>query len=165
MKKISGISMLIFLLVFTACDQKPQKQEEQKISESKDKTENIFPKGEKVPSENFTGEAYNRGLVDMDSIYTSLVGNVHFKAGARSNWHSHPAGQILLVTDGVGYHQIKGKAKETIRKGDVIKCPPNTDHWHGASKDSSMTHIYILPNTDKGVVEWKKAVTDEQYSE
>ena len=165
--KFSKITFLILLLAFISCQENVDKQapEKEKISQTRKTANNIFPQGEKVPSTNFTGDAYNRGLVEMDSIYTSLVGNVHFKAGARSNWHSHPAGQILLVTDGVGYHQIRGKEKETIKKGDVIKCPPNTEHWHGASMDRSMTHIYILPNTEKGVVQWMEAVTDEQYSE
>ncbi|MFC4097470.1 cupin domain-containing protein [Euzebyella saccharophila] len=82
----------------------------------------------------------------------------------RSNWHSHPAGQILVVIDGVGYHQFEGEPRETIKKGDVIKCPPNTKHWRGASTDTGMSHIYILPNTEKGIVEWLEPVTDEQYS-
>ncbi len=123
----------------------------------------VFPRGQKGPKEFFTGNAYNYGLVAADSVYTTLAGNVYFEPGARSHWHAHPAGQILIVTSGVGYHQIKGKPKETIRKGDVVKCPPNTVHWHGASKDSAMTHIYVLPNTEKGIVEWMEPVTDAQY--
>ncbi len=123
----------------------------------------IFPRGQKGPAEFFTGNAYNYGLVPPDSVYTTLAGNVYFEAGARSNWHSHPAGQILIVTSGVGYHQVKGGPKEVIKKGDVVKCPPNTIHWHGASAESSMSHIYILPNTEKGIVEWMEPVTDQQY--
>jgi quercetin dioxygenase-like cupin family protein len=89
---------------------------------------------------------------------------VEFAAGARSHWHLHPAGQILLVTAGKGYHQIEGQLKEIIRKGDVVQCPPDVNHWHGASEDSSMTHIYIIPNTEKGIVEWGEPVTDEEFS-
>ena len=63
----------------------------------------IFPKGEKGPEEWFTGDAYPTGLVEADSIYTTLAGNVYFEPGARSNWHTHPSGQILIITDGVGY--------------------------------------------------------------
>ncbi|HMQ59047.1 MAG TPA: cupin domain-containing protein [Flavilitoribacter sp.] len=87
----------------------------------------IFPQGQQGSAELFTGAAYNYGLLPSDSIYTTLVGNVYFEPGARSNWHTHPAGQILIITDGVGYHQIEGQPKEVIRKGDVVKCPPVRD--------------------------------------
>ena len=126
--------------------------------------EHVFPKGQLAPAKFFTGNAYVTGLIDNDSIFTTAGGEVFFEAGARSNWHSHPAGQILIVTAGIGYHQIKGQPIEVIHKGDVVKCPPDVDHWHGASKDASMSHIYIVPNTEKGIVEWKDAVTDEEYS-
>ena len=124
----------------------------------------IFPQGQKGPAELFTGNAYNYGLVPPDSTFTTLVGNVYFEPGARSNWHSHPAGQILIITDGVGYHQIEGQAIETIRKGDVVKCPPGVKHWHGASPDTGLQQLYIVPNTEQGIVEWNEAVTEEQYS-
>lgn len=124
----------------------------------------IFPKGRLAPAEFFTGNAWVTGLVNNDSVFTTSAGSVFFEAGARSNWHLHPAGQILIVTDGVGYHQIKGQPIEVIRKGDVVKCPPDVVHWHGASKESSMTHIYIVPNTEKGIVEWMEPVTDEEYN-
>lgn len=126
--------------------------------------ETIYPQGNLAPSQFFTGNAYVYGLVEADSVFTTAAGNVVFEAGARSNWHSHPAGQILLVTAGKGYHQIEGQSKEVIRKGDVVQCPPNVSHWHGASADSSMTHIYLVPNTEKGIVEWGEAVTNEEFS-
>ncbi|MCR9099831.1 MAG: cupin domain-containing protein [bacterium] len=124
----------------------------------------IFPKGQKGPAELFTGNAYNYGLVPMDSTYTTLVGNVYFEPGARSNWHTHPAGQILIITDGVGYHQIEGQPRETLRKGDVVQCPPNVKHWHGASEETGLQQLYIVPNTEKGVVNWMEPVTDEVYT-
>ncbi|MEO5912574.1 MAG: cupin domain-containing protein [Pelobium sp.] len=124
----------------------------------------IFPKGEKGPSETFTGNAYHTGLVDADSTLTTGVGNVYFEPGARSNWHSHPAGQILIITDGVGFHQIEGQPVEIIKKGSVVKCPPNVRHWHGASADVGLMQLYIVPNTEKGIVNWNEAVTDEVYN-
>ena len=124
----------------------------------------IFPKGEKGPAENFTGNAWNIGLVPNDSMYNTVVGNVYFEPGARSNWHTHPSGQILIITDGVGYHQIKGQPRQTIRKGDVVKCPPNVEHWHGASPGIGMLQMYILPKTEKGIVTWLHPVTDEEYN-
>lgn len=123
----------------------------------------IFPKGKLGPTENFTGNAWSTSLVANDSTYSTVVGNVYFEPGARSNWHSHPAGQVLIITDGIGYHQIKGQPRQTIRKGDVIKCPPNVIHWHGASPDTGMLQMYIIPNTEKGIVTWLQKVTDEEY--
>ncbi|SDM31938.1 Cupin domain protein [Catalinimonas alkaloidigena] len=126
--------------------------------------EAIFPKGEQGPTQNFTGKAWNYGLVPNDSTYNTVVGNVYFEPGARSNWHTHPGGQILIITDGVGYHQIEGQPRETLRKGDVAQCPPNTRHWHGASPDTGMQQLYIVTNTDKGIVDWMEPVTDEVYA-
>ncbi|HEY0655452.1 MAG TPA: cupin domain-containing protein, partial [Chryseosolibacter sp.] len=77
----------------------------------------IFPQGQLGPATNFTGKAYNFGLVPNDSMYNTLVGNVYFEAGARSNWHKHPGGQILIITDGEGYHQIDGQPRQTMKKG------------------------------------------------
>lgn len=124
----------------------------------------IFPKGEQGPASNFTGKAFNYGLVANDSTYHTVVGNVYFEPGARSNWHRHPAGQILIITAGEGYHQIKGRPIEKMRKGDVVKCPPNVEHWHGASPNSALHQMYIIPNTEKGIVEWLQPVTDKEYN-
>ncbi len=124
----------------------------------------IFPKGEKGSAENFTGNVWNTGLVANDTTYNTLIGNVYFEPGARSNWHTHPSGQILIITDGVGYHQIKGQPRQTLKKGDVVKCPPNVEHWHGASPDVGMLQLYILPKTENGIVTWLQKVTDEEYN-
>ncbi len=134
-------------------------------SKKQDKSELnfIFPKGELGPAENFIGKAWNIGIVANDSVYNTVVGNVYFEPGARSNWHRHPAGQMLIITDGVGYHQIKGHPRQTLKKGDVVRCPPNLEHWHGASPDSGMLQMYILPKTEKGIVTWLQKVTDEEY--
>ena len=128
------------------------------------KLQAIFPKGEKGAAENFTGNVWNTSLVTNDNIYNTVIGNVYFEPGARSNWHIHPSGQILIITDGVGYHQIKGQLRQTIRKGDVVKCPANVEHWHGASPDTGMQQMYILPKTEKGIVTWLQKVTDEEYN-
>ena len=124
----------------------------------------IFPKGELGPAENFTGKAWNVGLLQNDTIYNTVVGNVYFEPGARSNWHIHPAGQILIITGGIGYHQLKGQARQIIKKGDVVKCPPNVEHWHGASQETGLQQMYILPKTEKGIVTWLLPVTDEEYN-
>jgi quercetin dioxygenase-like cupin family protein len=123
----------------------------------------IFQKGELGPADHFIGKAYNMGLIPSDSIYNTLIGNVYFEPGARSNWHYHPSGQILIITDGEGYYQEIGRPRKKIKKGDVVKCLPNVLHWHGASPEIGMQQIYVLPNTEKGIVEWHQPVTDEEY--
>lgn len=150
---------IILTSIIISCNQKKEN-----MNAIKNQITEIFPKGEKGTNDLFTGNAYPTALVDADSIYNTMVGNVYFEPGARSHWHSHPAGQILIITDGIGYHQIEGKEIEIIKKGDVIKCPPNVKHWHGASAEVGLQQLYIIPNTDKGIVEWKEAVTDNQYS-
>lgn len=123
----------------------------------------IFQKGTPGPAENFTGKAWNVGLVENHSVYNTVVGNVYFEPGARSNWHKHPSGQILIITDGAGYHQIKGQPRQTLKKGDIVKCPANVEHWHGATPDTGMLQMYILPKTEKGIVTWLQKVTDAEY--
>lgn len=152
---------LIAALAFTALLLMGCKEPAKKAVD--DETQAVFPKGTLGPAENFTGKAWNFGLVANDSTYHTLVGNVYFEPGARSNWHTHPAGQILIITDGVGYHQIKGQRRQTIRKGDVVKCPPNVEHWHGASPDTGLQQLYIVPNTEKGIVQWRQPVSEEEY--
>ncbi len=159
MKSIQITLALLGTLAMLSCTNKNQKE-----MENNTELNAIFPQGEKGSKDLFIGNAYNIGLVDADSVFTTAVGNVYFEPGARSNWHSHPAGQILIITDGIGYHQIEGKEIEIIKKGSVVKCPPNVLHWHGASEEVGLQQLYIVPNTEKGIVNWNEAVTDEQYS-
>ena len=124
----------------------------------------IFPKGERAPAEYFTGTAWIKPLVPKDDIFNCVIGNVIFEPGARNNWHTHPGGQILIVTEGIGYYQEKGKEIRLLHKGDTVQIPPGIVHWHGASPDSEFTHIAISTNTQKGVVDWLERVTDEEYN-
>ena len=114
---------------------------------------------------------YFTGNVRIDPLYPangdmrSSGGSVTFEPGARSHWHIHPVGQALIVTSGVGLTQEWGKPVQEIRPGDVVLCPVGVKHWHGASPDSSMTHISICEEKEPGkVVEWLEEVTDEQYN-
>jgi len=124
----------------------------------------IFPKGERAPADYFTGTTWIKSLVPNDDIFNCQIGNVIFEPGARNNWHTHPGGQILIATAGIGYYQEKGKPIQLLHKGDVVKILPGIVHWHGASPGSAFTHIAVNPNTQKGVVEWLQAVTDEEYN-
>lgn len=122
----------------------------------------IFPQGLKNTTENFVGEVWVKSLVDADSLNETAVGNVTFAPGARSKWHLHPAGQIILATAGTGYYQEKGKPKMILRKGDVVKCSPNLPHWHGASADSTFVQVAIT-GRQKGPTVWLEAVSDSVY--
>lgn len=135
----------------------------QQIDNSKQPTLNgVFPTGTKVSNNNFKGNVYLKNLIEADSINHTAVGNVSFEAGARTKWHIHPGGQILLVIEGVGYYQEKGQAKKILRKGDVIKCPANVPHWHGASADTAFVQVAIT-NRHLGETVWLHEVSDEEY--
>jgi quercetin dioxygenase-like cupin family protein len=162
MKTTITFAVVLILLIGQACN--PQNENQENMESGKNELNAIFPKGEKGSAEWFTGNVYPTSLVESDSIYTTLAGNVYFEPGARSHWHTHPTGQILIITDGVGYHQIEGQPIKIMKKGDVVKFPPNVRHWHGASHDVGVQQLYIIPNTDLGIVEWMEPVTDEVYN-
>jgi 4-carboxymuconolactone decarboxylase len=124
----------------------------------------IFPKGDNAPAEYFTGTVYLHMLAQKTESNDYSVGSVTFEPGARSNWHTHPAGQTLIVINGKGLTQEKGGPIKTINKGETIICRPDIQHWHGASPESSMTHIAITNDKGAGGVIWLKPVTDEEYS-
>jgi quercetin dioxygenase-like cupin family protein len=90
-------------------------------------------------------------------------GLVTFAPGARSAWHTHPAGQLLIVTSGTGWVQEEGGEKREIKPGDVIWTPPGVKHWHGATATTSMGHIAITSVVDGKNVDWAEKVSDEQY--
>ena len=114
-------------------------------------------------------EQYFTGRVTVEPAFSGGepsrvgAGRVTFEAGARSAWHTHPLGQTLVVTNGVGWTQVEGGPKVEIRAGDVVWCPPNTQHWHGATATSSMTHIAITESLDGRVVDWMEKVSDDIY--
>ena len=115
------------------------------------------------PAENFTGDVRVQPLFGEQETAPYSGAYVTFQPGARSAWHIHPAGQRLIVTDGVGRTQQEGGPVEEIRAGDVVWCPPGVKHWHGACPTSAMTHIALTGVRDGQGVEWLEKVTDEQY--
>jgi quercetin dioxygenase-like cupin family protein len=134
------------------------------LTDHKNSTPNeIFSKGEKVTNTNFTGKVWLNNLAQADSINPNAVGSVTFEPGARTKWHSHPAGQIILALEGVGYYQEKGSPKIIVNKGDVIKCPADIPHWHGASKDMKFVQVAIT-GRDKGETIWLEQVSDIDYN-
>jgi quercetin dioxygenase-like cupin family protein len=123
----------------------------------------IFPLGEKTLPGNFTGTAFHNLLVAPSEVFKFAVRNVVFELGSRNHWHFHPAGQILIATQGEGYFQERGKPPQLLRPGDVLEIQPNVVHWHGATPTSKFGHICITNKTPDGVVMWLEPVTDEEY--
>ena len=115
-------------------------------------------------AENFTGSARVEMLFEPLDPSDASGGSVTFEPGARTAWHSHPRGQILIVTAGTGRVQRWGDSVEEIRAGDVVRIPAGQKHWHGASPQASMTHIAISEYRDGTVVQWMEKVSDEEYN-
>ena len=125
----------------------------------------IFPIGEKLDSENFTGAVWVNMLIPSASGLGYPIANVTFEPGCRNNWHSHPGGQILLVTGGSGWYQERGKQARALQAGDVVEIGKNVEHWHGAAADSWFVHLAVMVNADAGPAEWLEVVSDEDYSQ
>jgi len=116
------------------------------------------------PAENFSGKVRVDPLFEASAPGRARGSLVTFDPGARTAWHTHPLGQVLIVTAGVGRVQRWGDPVDEIRKGDVVWIPAGQKHWHGAATNSSMSHIAIVEVLDGNSVEWKDKVSDSQYS-
>jgi 4-carboxymuconolactone decarboxylase len=122
--------------------------------------QNIFPLGEKAKNVNHTGDVWLSELNKPDSIVNSQISLAVFAANAKLNWHTHSGGQVLLITDGMGYYQEKGKPVQTVHKGDVVKCLPDVEHWHGSTPKNGVTYIAVSP---KSKTTWLHPVSDDEY--
>ena len=117
-----------------------------------------------APATSFTGGARIERLFEALDPSDATGGTVTFDPGARTAWHSHPRGQILIVTAGVGRVQRWGDPVEEIRPGDVVQIPAGQKHWQGASQRATMTHIAITEHRDGSRVQWMEPVSDDQYN-
>ena len=117
-----------------------------------------------APAENFTGTVRVRPLFDTTAMMRSYGASVAFDAGARTAWHTHARGQVLIITEGIGRAQLWGGPVEEIRPGDVVRIPAGAKHWHGAGPTSAMTHIAIVEYLDGRNTEWMEKVSDAQYN-
>jgi 4-carboxymuconolactone decarboxylase len=117
-----------------------------------------------APTQNFTGSVQVEMLFEAVDPSHASGGTVTFEPGARTAWHSHPRGQILVITAGTGRVQRWGDPVEEVRAGDVVRIPAGEKHWHGASAQAPMTHIAISEHRDGTVVQWMEQVSDEQYT-
>lgn len=121
----------------------------------------IFPKGEKAPNVHHTGDVWLNHLSDADSTFDFNMVVATFAASAKLDWHMHPAGQQLIITDGTGYYQERGEEVQIVQKGDIIKCPPGIEHWHAATPETSVTYLAITGNQS---TEWFERVTEEEFN-
>jgi quercetin dioxygenase-like cupin family protein len=117
----------------------------------------------KGPAEYFTGTVRVDPLFPVTAPARAAGNAVTFEPGARTAWHTHPLGQVLIVTAGCGRAQREGGPVEEIRPGDVVVFAPGEKHWHGAAPATAMTHIAIQEALDGKAVEWMEKVSDEQY--
>ena len=137
------------------------------MSETKNAGQTVSKNGSRPSAKG--PEGYFTGTVRIDLLFEAnkdipVAGAyVTFEPGARTDWHSHPVGQRLIVTFGSGLAQIWGGPVEEIRPGDVVWFPPGVKHWHGASPTTAMTHIAIQEALDGKAVDWLEHVTDAQY--
>lgn len=161
MKRIAAMLMAFALAVSTGLSINAVAAEQDKAEQV------IYRAGTQTPLKGapniFTGNVRVDPWYPVGNGMRSVGASVTFEPGARSNWHTHPVGQALIVTSGVGLTQEWGKPIQEIRPGDVIVCPAGVKHWHGAPPNSSMTHISIAEDKDGVCVEWLEKVTDEQY--
>ena len=121
----------------------------------------LFPLGEKLDSENFSGVVYLKMLTESDT--PCPIANVTFSPGCINSWHVHMGGQILLVTGGRGWYQAEGEAAKELRPGDVVRIPPGLRHWHGAAKDSWFVHLAVELYPEKGPARWLEPVAPADY--
>lgn len=122
--------------------------------------ESIFPKGEKAPNVHHTGDVWLNHVFDADETFDFNISQAVSAEGSKLNWHLHPEGQLLLITHGVGYYQEKGKEVKVVRPGDVVKCLPNVEHWHGATPNNPVTYLAISGNAP---TKWTDTLTAETY--
>ncbi|MGH1475134.1 (R)-mandelonitrile lyase [Yersinia proxima] len=153
--KIGYLGLLVPLITFSA------------VTLAQSSSAQITPAGSQKAifgaEENFTSRVRVDPLFTADKEIAVSAAYVTFEPGARSAWHTHPAGQRLIVTSGVGLTQAEGQPVQVIRAGDVVSCPAGVKHWHGAAPDSAMTHLAVTGIIDGKSVNWMEKVTDEQY--
>ena len=161
MKKIiliSTISILVATFVYAGAE---------KLTEQGKDSQSVFRAGSqhsfKGPDKLFTGDVKVDMLFPPNETAHYSGAYVTFQPGARTAWHLHPAGQHMIVTSGVGLTGTRDGKRIEFKAGDTIWCPPDIDHWHGATPDAPMTHLVITGLLDGKNVIWKEKVTDEQY--
>ena len=150
-------------LLLASCGSKPATTSEVGVT----REQLTFPMGEKIQNPAFTGEAFLRPMIALDSVFNFPQTNtVTFAPGAHSSWHRH-GGMVVLVTGGVGLYQEEGKPAQILRKGDVLQIPAGVRHWHGATKDNWFSQVVIYDMSwrpDSTKTDRDNTITDEYYA-
>lgn len=165
-KSLSLLAAGVLVLTLASCGNNNNNRGNNQNAEVMEANGNAehFPLGDRGPSEWFVGEVYVQGLVSpdqMEGLYN--VGQVTFMPGGRTYWHTHPIGQTLLVLEGKGWYQERGKPAQALVKGSVVPIPKDVEHWHGAAADSKFVHIAITNMMDGNNVTWTTPVIDQEY--
>lgn len=127
----------------------------------------MFQKAEEpMVTDTFSGPAYVSTIIGSENVAGAPeLHYVVFEPGVINNWHTHEGGQILIATDGIGYHQIEGQPVEILYPGDVALCPPGVKHWHGGSADTEFAHIAANTNPELNGLEWFDRISEEEYEQ
>lgn len=157
MKVFVAVGFSLYILVVGAQTQTPKDHETIRIWRGGSQP------SRQGPFDNFTGSVRVDPLFQAEAPARASGSVVTFEPGARTAWHTHPLGQILIVTAGTGRVQRWSDPAEEIRRGDVVWIPPGQKHWHGAAANSSMAHIAIVEQLDGKAVEWMEKVSEAQY--
>jgi quercetin dioxygenase-like cupin family protein len=163
MQAIAAIVLPLSLVACASAQPKPQGGSYRQGEGKMEVTRKSDLKTVAGPSDYFTGNVTITGQFQRPD--PSRVGGaiVHFEPGARTAWHKHPLGQTLIVTEGVGWTQVMGGPVIEFAAGDVLWCPADRKHWHGATPTTAMTHIAIQESLNGTPVTWMEHVTDEEY--
>ena len=121
----------------------------------------LFPKGDKAPNVHHTGDVWLYHVSDADSTFHHSLTVASFAPGAKLDWHLHPAGQQLIITEGTGYYQERDEPVRLVRKGEVVECPPDVEHWHAATPETGVTYLAITGNQP---TEWLEPVSQEAFN-
>jgi len=169
-QRLMILSIFVLFVFFAGCTknaadtQKPLVNNERELIISSPEKLSL-PIGQAVDNPAlFNGTVYLSQLVSRDDVFnTPNMALVVFEPGIINKWHIHGGGQILIATDGIGYHQIEGQPIEVMYPGDVAKCPPGVKHWHGAPPDSWFAHIAISTNPDMSSLEIFDLIPEAEY--
>jgi quercetin dioxygenase-like cupin family protein len=156
------LTLTLFMLIASATYTSPE------IASAQGKESQFVYRAEsqksfKGPEDLFTGDVQVDMLFPDNETAQYSGAYVTFQPGARTNWHWHPAGQHMIVTNGIALTGTRDGKIIEFHEGETVWCPPELDHWHGATPDASMTHLVITGSKDGKAVIWKEKVTDKQY--
>lgn len=133
------------------------------FSQSQYNIKSYQDEGNRAPNTHYIGDAYLNRLLDSDRELPYNITKATFKANSTLDWHYHASTQVLIVVEGEGYYQERGKDPILMKTGDVIRCPRQTEHWHSSSKDSDVTYLALYGGTTPTT--WTEVVTQEYYDE